>query len=282
MTESFNPLKTDHNRQWLKFRIKSYAVVAGLILTAVFGFYTTLNWQFLKITDIQVTGLDTEKKDDFLRKLEPIIFKNKISGILGLENYFSWPKEISGLALMSLQQPNLDFASITINKDLFKHQITVDMHKRQRLGIICENNSADSAISPRLSVTNCWWFDDTDGLLMSEAPFADGQMFFRINETGMVNLALGQLILPESLFINLKIILEILKDLNIAIADMRLDRALEELTIASTGHFRLIFSLRFDPSAVIGSVKDLLVKTPAEKIDYIDLTVENKIYLKAR
>ncbi len=267
----FNPIKSNHQRYWLRFRIKAYAVISAVLLMAVFSFYFVLNWQFLKIADFQVTGLGSEDKNDFLRKLQPIIFSTKIGGVLGMENYFSWPKEIPGLALISPEQPNLDFAGLTITKDLFKHQIIIAAHKRQRLGIICDPGNA-----------GCWWFDDLDGLLIENAPFSQGQLFFTINESTSDNLGLGRRILPAPLFANLKIVLVILKDLNIAIASMELNNALEELIVTANSGWKLIFSLRFDPSAAIGAVKDLLAKTPTTNIEYIDLTVENKIYLKQR
>ncbi len=277
-------------RQSLKWRIKLYILLFLLILSAGESVYLLRESPLFKIQEILVTGLENQPREQFLRVLTPAVFKNTLARFLGSENIIAWPK--------NLPLASLEFASIGVKKDWFNREITIDAQRRERFGILCvsrANNEQIEANKDRIfeddSLTfednsggeRCWWFDEKEGLLIEEAPYTEGQLTLRVDEVSDSERRIGQKILAEPLFINFRKILNSLTDLELNLKNLTLDSVGQEFKIRTTAGFEIIFSLRFDPSKnTLPALQELLAKTPANTIQYIDLRVENKIYLKNR
>jgi len=146
-------------------------------------------------------------------------------------------------------------------------------------------DTRESALSLQESVIaeQCWWFDEKDGIILSEAPLTAGRLIYKISERSGSALKIGSKILPSQLFSNLKKIVFELDELDIIAENFGFDRILQEFTVVTREGAELIFSLRFDPTAnTLPAVAELLRKTPLTAVRRLDLTVENKIYLKKR
>lgn len=285
-------IHSERRRFWL--HIKIYLIIFFVLLLGVGGIYLVRESPYFKVRSLKVVGLPDESAEKFLTTLKLEIFKRPVARLLGEDNYLSWPKELA--------PQNLSLSGIIIDKDLLDRSIVINVEKRERLGIWCLQtpiNADDTQINayalenirgdPRLDLRTsaiakqCWWFDKKDGLLFEEAFDTEGQLIFRISERTSDFLRLGSRVLDDSLFANFKKLLEVTRELDLSVKDITIDRAGQELTIITNQGAVFIFSLRFDATAnTVPALKELLAKNPLATINYVDLTVENKIYLKLK
>jgi len=284
-------LKIHSERRRFWFRIKVYLGVFILLLLGTGGIYFFRESPYFKVKSIEILGIESESREKFLSDLQLEVFKRPITKFLGSDNIFSWPREFRPL--------NLGFASIVIDKDWLKRSIVANVEKRERLGIWCavsrpnedliESNGnrifgSDSvAFDDNSSEERCWWFDKKDGLLIQEAPDAQGQLIFTITEDNSDFLDIGSQMLDGLLFDNFRKLLKAIKELDLSVKNLMVDRVRQEFKIITNQGAAFIFSLRFDATtSAVPALKELLKKNPLETINYVDLTVENKIYLKTR
>lgn len=253
-------------RHWLKFRIRIYGLLFLLFLILIGAVYLLRESNLVKITKVEIVGLEPPQSEELRKKLELKLFRKPLAGILGTDNFLIWPRRLS--------YQDLTLANLTIDKNWLTREVKITAQKREKLGIWCEGEE-------------CWWFDSYDGLLIEGAPASEGQLIFKINQTqsattSETGLRTGEKIMPPNHFANLKKIMEILKKLELSVKDAVFHQDLEELRIKTEEGAALIFSLRFDPLNILGGLRELLGKTPIGSINYLDLTVENKIYLKLK
>lgn len=286
-------IHSERRRFW--FRIKVYLAVFIVLLLGTGGIYLFRESSYFKIKNIEIVGIESEYKEKFLSDLQPEIFMRPSARFLGSDNILSWPDELAPLTL--------SFAGITIDKDILKRSVVINVEKRERLGIWCQHQAQtntdsyaeqrrqeeeiprESASSQRESaiVEQCWWFDKKDGFLFEESPDAQGQLIFKITEEAPDYLGIGSKVLNGLLFDNLKKLFELIRELDLSIDNLELDRTRQELKAITSPGAIFIFSLRFDPStSVLSALRELIEKNPLETINYADFTVENKIYLKVK
>lgn len=262
--------ESQRRRYWLRFRIKVYSFLCVAALAAVGSVYFIRQSGFFQISKVEIPGLSGEEKRALSGEIESLVLARKLSRFLGAENFLSWPGE--------MPVRNLAYARVNISRDFSRREILISAERRDKLGIWCIEPLPESEENKQ-----CFWFDKDDGILMDRSPGAEGQLVFAVNETSGNFPMLGESVLAMPLFKNFKAILEGVKALGLSIVDMRFDRKLEELTLTAAEGARLIFSLRFDPALnAFPALRDLFIKNPLASISYLDLTVENKIYLKSR
>lgn len=259
-------LDSQRRRRWFRRRLKFYLFFLFLWLIVVGGVYTVREAQLFRIAAIEVIGLADAEREQFLSALKPVILESRTARLFGENNYFSWPNEIS--------YSDLETAEVKIKKDLLARKVVIHPIKRARLGIWCfEGNEPQ----------NCVWFDEKDGTVLSEAPQTAGRLIYKIGEESGTVLEPGSKILPNPLFGNLKKIVLALDNLKIVPKSLFLERSLQEFTVMTSEGAEFVFSLRFDPTLnALAAVAKLLEKTPLTAIRRLDLTVENKIYLKSK
>lgn len=237
--------------------------------------------QFFKIKNLAFYGLENESRETFLNKLKPFIYAKSAARWLGENNYFAWPENLK----LNVYE-NLELASLRITKNIFKKSVTIETVLRGKFGIWCQQQSRHNPDSisenPLISTpVGCWWFDD-GGLIFKEAPFSEGVLLIKIDEASNAEMSLGQKILPAEPMANFVKIIAALRRLVVPVKNADFDRSLQELTIVTSGAAKLIFSLHFDPTDNLSGLEEILKNNRLESIDYINLTVENKIYLKAK
>lgn len=220
---------------------------------AVILLFYFLQSPVFEVKNIEVNGLKTFTEEEFLNNLKPLILNNFFTGVLGFNNYLVWLKRIH------YDHPAI--LNIDIDRAFWDKKITLNIEERQPYGVWCHLRA-------------CYWFD-RGGVLFREAPLTEGFLVYKINDSaGKTNSAAAQ-------FENISKILKILEERAIPVRDISIDRGLQELIVGTYERAKIIFSLRFDPAPTFISALDTIVKKIGfQDIEYLDLTVENRIYYR--
>ena len=140
------------------------------------------------------------------------------------------------------------------------------MNERQRFAIWCVNNNQ-----------SCYWIDK-QGIIFGEAPLTEGSMVPVIFDSRNDDLILGSSIEDERFVGNLMSVLENLDQTGFDPVKISFDGSLQELRIDTSEGTILFFGVRYDSAKNIPLIKNL----GSQKLDYIDLRVENKIFYKIK
>lgn len=273
--------------------------LAGFIFLLVLGggIYF-INSDFFRIEKIQVNGLAEYESENLKTSLENFFVKNsKISSALGAENILSWREDVGDFL-----EENPSFKSLAIEKKYFKKEITIQAQERGKYGIWChfflenvdlnkiveaENENLETAEYPAINnspegTRRCWWFDE-EGIIFKETAAVESELFNRVNDFSGRNLSAGDEIMPARLFENLKAIFSILEKIDLNAKTVNLDDlSIEEVYIESISDPKVIFSLRHNPSFILGAVEALKKDGRWKKVLYVDFRVENKVYYKMK
>ncbi len=279
-------------RRFLKFKI--YAVVFLFSILLVGVAYVIIYSQLFQIKNIiQVNGdLTPADADQLIGNLKNFfVSQSKIAGFLGSDNILIWNKEI-----LAKFPKAPEIAELTIEKDYFKREIKINVKKREKFGVWCvtaqkyaeftQNNAEvprDSESSQRESAEQCSWFDKK-GVIFAETPQLEGQLINRVEDFSSRTLELGDLVLEEKFLPNLIKIFDVLDKSGLKIKSLRLeDLQFQEIIADSLSDSlpKIYFSLRFDPTSNLVAVESLK-SFGLEKIEYVDLRVENRAYYKIK
>ena len=239
--------KTQKRRYYRKLRLKVYFSLGLFVLLAVGFFYLILDFPPLQIKKFDISG-----PADF-DALRGEILKGSLARFLGFQNFLSWPSEISGLK---------------IEKDILSGTLRITAGSTDRFVIWCGRE--------------CYWIDRS-GKLVEKAPDTEGSAIPKITDVSGKIMNIGGVVMPSDIFSNLLKIMDGLSQLSLGISDYRFNERLQELHAFTPRGEKLIFSLRFAPSAKLFSyLKDLVDSGKLHTAEYIDFTVENRIYSKPR
>lgn len=241
------------------FRIKIYGAL-GLFLFFFLGVFYFVNYtQAFKI-NVELTGLKRASSKQILNRIHAKILNSFWGGLLGVDNYLSWPKVIV------LNEPLI--AELEIKKDLWHKKIAVNVIERQPFGVFCAQQ--------------CYWFDKT-GFIFEPAPIPDGHLILSVKSDGAGRDWLpGRPFLEDKFFKNFLKITSFFKTSGIAINNYILKSKLQEVHAEASGGLSVRFSLRFDPDNSLAALKAVYDKGGLKNAAYADLTVENRLYIKPR
>jgi hypothetical protein len=274
----------ERKKRRLKLKIKLYSVLLAFGLLVIGVAYVIRESPIFQVKEVRILGLGDDEKKSLLQTIQNKFLSEKLKIILGYNNYLVWPKEIA-LA-------NVEYASVGVNKKFFARSIEINVKKRERMGIWCysqtRNNAEEKTFESDSQILetdsreqSCFWFDEFEGMLIEKAPETKGQIIYNVSEKIDGFRELGDNVMPLNLFQNFKKILDVAISLNLALADMRYETELEEITLFTVSGAQLIFNLRIDPEININdALEKILSERDLKKINYIDMTVENKIYIK--
>ncbi len=258
--------KSQSQRKFFR-RIRWYAIIGGVILLVLLLALLVVRSPFFKINEMIVVGVPSELQTKIIAELTINILRIPRSAILGPDNYFSWPEKFPYTA---------DEATmISIKKDLFDRKITLTVTPRQRYAVWCQGQPEESL--------NCFWIDQL-GVIFESAPIADGQLVRTIYSASPIGRPLtGTPILAQEIFSVIKKTLDGLSSLDIGLEKIEYKQSLQELHLITSGGTLLMISTRFDPSpTVLPSIRRLSSNPGLDKLTYINLTVENRAYVKYR
>lgn len=242
------------------FRIKLYLAGFGIILFLIGVVYLMIYSPIFKVDGIKISGKDRLSDDMVLAILRPMVARGQISNFLGWNNFLVWSSgkiDVSGTALFS----------VNVKKDWLTRIISIDIKERERFGIWCVTGDV------------CYWLDES-GIIFEEAPLTEGTLILKVYDKNNRPLTIGSKVIEDRFVGNLIKILTELKKLDLAIQKIVLDRELQEVRADTYGGPAILFSIRFDPAVNVNSLKDLGKTVVIEKLNYIDLRIENRIYYK--
>ncbi len=240
--------KAQKRRYYRRLRLKLYFGTGLAVLLGVLALYGFLNFPPLQIKKFDISGSAD------INNLRGEILKGSLARFFGFSNFLSWPSEISGLK---------------VEKDIFTGTLKISAgYATDRFAIWCGKD--------------CYWIDRS-GKLVEKAPDTDGSAIPKITDLSGKALQIGGLVLQDETLANFLKIMDGLSQLSLGVSDYRFDERLQELQVITVQNEELIFSLRFSPSAKLFSyLKELIDSGKLHTAEYIDFTVENRIYLKSK
>ena len=223
------------------------------------AYFTVINIPFLKIRSLEISGQEKLTKQVIINDLTGSLLNSFWLKFVGLDNLLFWPQ-----GTVVLANPLVDRASIS--KNWGEGKVLLNIKERERYGMWCS--------------LKCYWFDK-EGIIFDRAPETEEKSILKINasDNDETPLQLGDVVLRQDLFDNLKKILEFLKE-SFAIQTHRWNENNLDLKSFTAGGAQLLFNARFDPDINLKALKELSLKPFFKKLNYVDLRVENRIYYK--
>ena len=225
-----------------------------------FGIYYVLVYSSVfKIRSISVENNKFFSQADIIEMMKPIVLTEKFGSLAGFDNLLSWPGG-------KITLPNLAITNINIDKSWFQRTIKIEVNEKQRFAIWCTDAGK-----------SCYWMDK-QGIIFSGAPLTEGSLVSVIFDSRMDGLVLGSSVEDDRFVGNLISVLNNLNSLDLQIDKINFDNELQELTVSTINGPTIKFGLRFDSAKNIPLIKKLNYKN----LKYIDLTVENRIYIPSK
>lgn len=267
------------------FKLKLFGGL--IILIALLGgiFYLVVYSDFLKIKEVEADNnwnfLVQDLKDYFVKK-------SMVSSFLGADNIIVWNNDVKDFLK---RYPVI--SEINIDKNYLSRKIKIEIKEKERFGIWCvsgeefvipENMSSSSSSTVEfLSPEECWWFDKR-GFIFEKSPSVEGVLINKVEDFSDRSLEIGDNVLKENALSNMVKIFEILDNMGFKNKSAKLNNIqFQEVVIDPKTSLKpkIYFSLRIDPYSY-SSVIESLKKIGLEKIEYIDLRMENRAYYKMR
>jgi len=254
---------------------KSFLIIF-LVLIVLGGLsYLIIFSPVFKIKEIKISGAEQFNEIELISQLKDFAkSQSGFSKFLGPDNILSW---INDLGDFNKNYPV--FEKIIIKKFLFRRIIEINVKEREKFGIWCLMAQTDTEITQSV----CWWFDKT-GFIFSEAPFSEGSLVRKMNDYSKRTLKVGDLVLPDNLFQNFLKIYAVLDKIELKTNNLSLENIdwQEMFLEASDSSPKIYFSLKFDPGFFISGLDSLKQDPGFNKLLYIDLRTENRIYYKLK
>ncbi|MBU6141632.1 hypothetical protein KGO95_00750 [Patescibacteria group bacterium] len=243
-----------------RFRIKIYGSIGVLILLGILAAYTVLDSPVFRVHSFVITGATYHSDQEVLRIIEPLEIHGWLWNLLGPHNLLSWGNDHPDISKSA-------FAAATVDRSWLHQSITIAVQERDRLAIWCD------------SYQSCNWIDST-GMAFEDAPQTEGSLILTVNDLDQVHILPGEFVIGQRFLGNLILILKELPSLHLPIRSLSYDGHLEELHAETYSGTKLLFSIRFDPTANISSLQTLEGTKDVAKLSTVDLRVENRLYYK--
>ncbi len=254
-------------RKKRKLKFEIYFLLVIFLCGPILALKAIKETSIFQIKNIEISGIDNSEKSFFLENLKKYAFRPSILALLGDNNIFSWKSDIRSLEF-------LQFNNVSIEKDVADMSIKIKAEKVGKFGIWC---FAVNSING-----NCFWISSSDGVVLEEAPQTSGGLYPGIFEDSSRSGFLGLKIVEDIKFSNLKKILQELNSFSVVAEKIEYKKTGDILSIHNKTGSKLIFNLNFDPSLNLEALGKIIKKSSLKDIDYIDLSVEGKIYVKPK
>lgn len=254
----FNPEQIRKKRS--SFRIKLYFAFFGLALLSIGALYVLAYSPVFRLDNIKISGKNRLSDENVISLVRQAAFRGVTANFLGSNNFLAWPSGEVNVSATAL-------AYAKISKDWLTKSVRIDIRERTRFGIWCIRENA------------CFWFDE-NGTVFEEAPATEGPLIIKVYDAQNQPLTIGSKIAEERFLKNILSVLAGFKKLDFSAKKITLERSLQEIRITTYDGLSIFFSIRFDPTAAIASLKDLGKTVSIQKLNYLDLRIENRIYYK--
>lgn len=239
------------------FRIKFYFLFLLVALLLIGIFYLSTYSSLFKIKDILIENNKFLTNEEVLIGLKQNVLSTFFGGQAGFENLLAWPS-----GRIKLSNPAILY--VNIEKQWLKRSIKVEVNERKRFAIWCTSQA-----------TNCYWIDSR-GFVFADAPITEGSLVFTVFDSRDSNFFLGSRVEEDRFVGNLISILENFYKTGFEVKRITFNKELEEIRVDTIDGPAFLFSTRFDSSKNI----DLISGLDLKNTEYVDLTVENKIFYK--
>lgn len=259
---------SDAGRRRKRKRMRYVYLAALLIVYSVALIFCLLAFRtgLFRAKTIEVTGNREVSSADIMTALEAQIFNgNGLKYALGFRNYLIWPDRLKdpGRFLPQIE-------SINIEKHYWGKKIEVKVVERFPYGTWCLGSEAPE----------CFWFDE-NGYIFKRGTPSEGNIIKSVNDFSGRKLGLGNTVLDNSFFLNLKGAFEVLEKSGIGARAIELkDLALEEIVAKTTEGPLIYFSLRFSSANSVELLGTLGESKSFSKLQYVDLRIPNRAYYK--
>ena len=171
-------------------------------------------------------------------------------------------------------QPDIDLgdmpqvATSSLEKKYFSGEVTIRLEPRERYVIWCLEKQGE-----------CFWVGD-NGVAFSSAPNLKGPLVFHlVRDYSEHRLSLGDRVLGEDQFANLKKAFDLMAELAIPVSEMRIENLnFKEVTAYSAGGPKILFSLLLDPEFGSGVIESLRQSGEWDSLSYVDLRISGRAY----
>ena len=235
---------------------------SAILIFCLLSFRTGL----FRAKSVEVTGNREVSSENVMTILEAQVFGgSSVKYALGFRNYLIWPDNLKDPGKFLPQ-----IKSISIKKHYWGKKIEARVVERSPCGTWCMGAEAP----------DCFWFDE-DGYIFKRGIPSEGNIIKSVNDLSGRKLGLGNTVLHNNFFLNLKSAFEVLEKSGIGVRTIELkDLSLEEV-IAKTSEGPLVyFSLRFSSANSLDLLKTLKEGKSFSKLQYVDLRIQNRAYYK--
>ncbi len=247
-------------------RIRLYLACSLIFSLFIGGTVFLKTSPFFFVQHIEVKGVEGDTAARLLSSLQSSITATRTAHLLGKQNFLAW------IAAGNLALP--EFITLRISKNWLARTVSIEAEPRKRLAVWCGTNPTAGE--------KCFWYDEKEGVLFEETVPSRGQLIKTIEEENGTTLRLGDHILSEAQFSNMRRIIAGLDDFNFTRDRLLLDRTHQEIMALTSDGATLKFSLRFSPEESLAGLAELVRKGTLKKAKSVDFTVEHKIYLTDR
>lgn len=229
------------------------------------AFYGVVKAPFFTIQGVDVVGVEEAAlREKVLAVAEESIAADAWGRFLGSRHYLAWPH------ILAVDDPQIALAEI--DKQLFERRIQIIVTRRAPYAIWCFDGSEMA----------CVWVDE-EGIVLRDAPEPNGSLILSFYDLREASPRYGIHVIEPELFSRIRQFGEALKSLSLSVERMVLDTFREELRVETSGGSYILFSLLTEiPAEAVRVLGTFLERNSFERIEYIDLTVENKIYVKRK
>ncbi len=260
------------------FKLKIYTGFTLFFFLIIGALYLIIYSSLFQIKNIEITGNKNVKTEEIINGAKKVVSEqSKLASFLTTNNILIWKIEPD---LFQKAIPQIE--KLTIEKDYFNRQIKINVQERQKFGVWCmapDSSVASSTPTQQLSLEECFWFDN-QGTIFSGAPSVEGGLINKVDDFSGRSLKFGETVLAEKFLPNLFKIFEILRKSDLGINSLKLEK-LELQEISTESSPQIYFSLRIDPGFGLAAIESLK-NIGLDKIEYIDLRIENRAYYKMK
>lgn len=265
--------KFSFSKKWVIIFFLAIAAVGAVVYLVIYS-------PLFIVKNIQVAMADSPaniNREELIEKLKQFFEGRSFAdSILGSRNILTWDNDLSQFLD---RHPQWEF--LKISKDYFGRQIIISGKERKKFGLWCEKTQVISEENSQLfPEPKCRWFDEK-GVIFSEAPSVESEIFNRVDDYSGRKLEIGSLVLSDEMIRNLIAIFKILEDTGVNARTLILkDLPLEEVSVEPKSGPRLIFGLNRDQTFIAPAINSLRASGQWDKLQYVNFTVENRAYYK--
>jgi len=239
--------KREKKKHYRRLRFKIYIFGGlGLIVLAVL-FYLLVHSPALKIKSTEIAGVVN------LDNIRVEVLKSRWSQFWGIDNLLAWPSTVG---------------NVKVKREYNTRILKLIGPELEQYAIWCAQS--------------CYWVNK-EGIAVERSPDTEGSSIIKVNDLRDKILAIARPVFDNGSFKYVAGIFDGLANLPIRLKEYTFDGRLQELTAHGINGEEFIFSIRFEPTEkLFASLAEVIERNNINNFEYVDLTVENRIYLKQR